>query len=208
MNRNEKELSWTDQKKNVRSKFTAAAFNKPRLEVGVWSRVNIQILLYFIIINATLSKSLSFTASFLIVWNRVYAGCIPYAHTICINNGKNNRQIKIWRRTWQIYRFGSAHLQLLYHDLPFGSWKRNIFWHSQKKVVTHSVSSPWAYISHFRIIIRWLLMITDSKLVNRLCVLHCRPTHGIFFFSSHSTKFVKSIRMGRTQTVNSRQESQ
>lgn len=55
------------------------------------------------------TKSLSFTATFLIVWNRVYASCNPYAHTICINNGKEKK----WRRTWQIYRFGSAHPQFL-----------------------------------------------------------------------------------------------
>lgn len=133
--------------KRVRSIFTAAAFNKPRLEVEVWSRVNIRILLYFIIINATLSKSLSFTASFLIVWNRVYAGCNPYAHTICINNGKkyekklkkkNMANLSLW--------FSSSTTSIIIRHSPHGN--ETSFSIYKKRVVAHSVSSMSLNFSH------------------------------------------------------------
>lgn len=167
MNRNWKELSFTaiKKKKGPQQIYSCCLQTSLSWRLEYDRELIFKFLLYFIIINATLSKSLLFTASFLIVWNRVYAGCNPYAHRICINNGKKTR--KKWRKTWQIYRFGSAHLQLL-SSFAIRPMETKPLLALTKKNCRRSFSQCHE-ISHFRIIIRWLVMITDSK-ISESCV--------------------------------------
>lgn len=117
-----------------------------------------------------LFRSLHHFLSFGIVCMPAAIVCMHIRHTICINNGK-----KKTRKRKNEEEFGKfiALVQLIYnfyHHLPFASGKRNLFWYWQKNVVAHSVSSMSLHFSLSVIIIRWLLMIAGSKLVNRVCV--------------------------------------
>lgn len=100
---------------------------KPKREKKQMSAANLQLLPstsfeydrelifeFFCILLSSMRHYLNLFRSlhhFLSFWDRVYGGCNSYAHTIWITTGKRVR--KKWRRMWQIYRFGSAHLQLL-----------------------------------------------------------------------------------------------